>query len=348
MGVWQTEMTALQQAIDFPWVGDPEFRQEFFNHSRQSSAYFVFQEGVECFQGRHGRVHFARQSTPFGPINFVMTDPLCAAQDMAELLEEFDRAQSCPNIYVAVTQVVADAVAKRGYSVNQVGVENSFRLDTFSLRGKKKKQLRHASHFGERTGCVVRELPWSDVDAQQVENISLDWIHSKVISNREIRYSTRPAVFGDEWLVRKFYCMHEGRVVAYVFFDPYFESGKLKGYCANILRGRQEKCWNGALDFTVLEAVHKFREEGVPRVSLGVSPFHNIQPVTHEKKIVRWISQWFYEHGNRFYAFKNLAYHKTRYRADETPWFLCMKDVSLLRAYWGLLFGLKALGKQEL
>jgi lysylphosphatidylglycerol synthetase-like protein (DUF2156 family) len=60
------------------------------------------------------------------------------------------------------------------------------------------------------------------------------------------------------------------------------------------------------------------------------------------------LSQSLYEYGNSLYSFKGLAYHKTRYRPIETPWYLCTKDVSLFRAYWGLMFGLKVLGSKEL
>lgn len=334
---------------DAPSHCDLRLQSDYMAYGRQSSAYFLFQPGVQTFIGSSGaRVHFARQDTPFGAINFVVNNPLCPRDKMGELMAEFDASQSVPNIYVAVDSQVAEPLREAGYYINELGVESKVNTADFSLRGKRKKQLRHASHFGERSGCRVLELPWHKVDAEQVENISINWIHTKVIHNREIRYSTRPAVFGDEWQVRKFYCLHGDTIVGYVFFDPYYENGSIKGYCANILRALPDKRWNGALDFTVLEALKVFREEGIQELSLGVSPFYNIQADPNERTLVRWISKWFYEHGNRFYAFKSLAYHKSRYRPIETTWYLCMKDVSLARAYWGLLFGLKALGKKEL
>lgn len=339
----------LPTSADIPLAQNLSLRADYLAYGRQSSAYFIFQQGVRSYEGSlGGRVHYAQQSTPFGPINFVMTNPLCPPAQLSQLLAEFDQAQTAPNIYVAVDQSVAQALRAQDYSINQVGVENSLALADFHLHGKKKKQLRHASHFGERTTCHVEERSWAEVDQQQVLDISLDWVHSKVINSREIRYATRPAVFDDEWRVRKFYCMHQDKVVAYAFFDPYFEQGKLLGYCANILRSRSDKRYNGALDFTVLEAIKTFQQEGVAELSLGIAPFHNIQAEPNERKFVRWASNWFYHHGNNFYAFKALAYHKSRYRPQQTPWYLCMKDVSLARAYWGLLFGVKALGKREL
>lgn len=329
--------------------GDPLYG-DFMRYGRQSSAYFLFQDGVQCYRSSGGgRVHFAPCKTPFGDVNLVFTDPLCAVQDMSALLHEFDQAQAVPNLYVSVSAQVADPLRQQGYAINQIGTESRINLADFYLHGKKKKQLRHASHFGERNQCVVEELSWNQVDEAQIKAISLAWLRSKGVHNRELKYATRPPVFDDEWKVRKFFCKHQGDIVGYVFFDPYYDAGQLRGYCANILRAKPEKACNGALDFTVLEAIKIFQKEGVPELSLGVAPFSNIRPDPDERRVIRWISQSMYDYGNRLYSFKGLAYHKSRYRPYLTPWYLCTpRSTSLLRSYWALMFGLKVLGGREL
>lgn len=348
MGIFPVKSLFPERQVEFG-LPDAEFVNDFFQHGRQSSAYFLFQPGVQCFYGPEGgRIHYARQSTPLGPVNIIMTNPLCAQSELPGLIKAFDEAQGIPNIYAGVDGTVAEVLREMGYYTNHAGLENVVALEGFNVIGKKKKQLRHASHFGERTGCTVKELTWAQVDRGQVKALSKEWIRSKVINNREIRYCSRPATFNEEWKVRKFYCFSGDQIVGYVFFDPYYEAGELKGYCANVLRCRPGKQWNGALDFTVLEAIKVFQQEGVGELSLGLAPLHGIEAVEGEHKLVRLLCQGFYRYGNRMYAFKNLAYHKSRYRPEEIPWFLCMKDVSLFRLYWGLLFGLNAIGKKEL
>ncbi len=321
----------------------------FLQHGRQSSAYFIYQRGVECFEGAAGgRVYYAQQDTPLGKVNLVFTNPFCQREDMASLLAEFERLHKWPTVYVSVDREVAQPLKELGYRVNQIGTESRISLASFSLRGKRKKHLRHASHFGERNACVVKELDWSQVDAAQVKAISHRWLKSKGVSARELQYATRPPVYDNEWRVRKFYCMRGDTLLAYVFFDPYFDNGELKGYCANILRANPDRSANGALDYTVLEAIKVFRAEGVKELSLGIAPLQNIEAEPGERKSVRLISKLFYEYGNNLYSFKGLAYHKSRYRPIETPWYLCSKDISLFRLYWGVLFGLKVLGGKEL
>jgi len=323
-------------------------RNAFLKWGRQSSAYFVFQEGVKRFDGSQGgQVHYAVQKTPLGSVNLVFTNPLCHPGGMPHLLMEFEQAATVPNVYVAVNDEVANCLQSRAYNINRIGTESRITLGDFNVRGKKKKQLRHASHFGERVGAQVQELMWDEVDADQVKTLSLQWRASKGVKRRELKYATRPPVYGDEWGVRKFYCKHNGRVIAFVFFDPYFEQGQLKGYCANILRSSPSKEFNGALDYTILEAINVFRREGVSELSLGIAPLQNIQPNQNERRSIRLISRLFYDYGNRLYSFRGLAYHKSRYRPIETPWYLCSRQISLFRLYWALLFGLKVLGPPD-
>jgi len=323
--------------------------EDFMQFGRQSSAYFIFQKNVDCFHGRSGgRVYYGQQKTPFGPVNIVFTNPLCKPGGMKELLEEFLAAQAVPTLFDPVDKEVAEPLRELGYYINQIGCESRIILNDFELSGHKKKQLRHASNFGKRHQCEVKELRWDLVDEAQVRDVSMKWLRSKGVNNRELQYATRPPVYGDEWQVRKFYCMQGERILAYVFFDPYFDNGELAGYCANILRSIPDKECNGAIDFVILEAIKQFRLEGVPELSLGITPLQNIQKEPGERFSIRLISKLFNEFGNSLYAFKGLAYHKSRYRPIETPWYFCTKNVSLIRTYWGILFGLKVLGGKEI
>ncbi len=320
-------------------------REALVQFGRQSSAYFIFQPDVRCFKGRDGGLlHYGRQRTPLGPVNLIFTNPLTSGAQMPHLIEEFECGQSCPNVYLAVDQCVADVLRGRAYHVNQIGAEHKLDLTSFTVQGKAKKQLRHASHFGQRQGGEVRELPWNQVNANEVVAVSRRWLENKSVKQRELRYVTRPPVFDEEWGVRKFYCYQGGRLLGFIFFDPYFEQGALRGYCANILRALPEKSANGVLDFIMLAAIEVFQAEGVQELSLGVAPLQNIEAEPGERASIRLISRLLFEYGNSVYAFKGLAYHKTRYRPQLTPWYLCSKDISLLRLYWSMLSGLRVVG----
>ncbi|UZE96780.1 DUF2156 domain-containing protein [Alkalimarinus alittae] len=313
-------------------------------YGSQSSAQFLFQDGVNYFGlASEGVIGYAPQKGFLGTTNIVFANPVCAPSTLNSLLSAFLASQTEPTLFVGVDQTVAEALSSVGYRSNQVGVESHIEIDTFNVVGQHKKQLRHASNFAKRHRCRVDELSWQALDTKQVIRLSEEWRSNKGVSRRELKLLTKPPVFEDEPLVRKFYCFEGHKLLGFVYFEPYFESGKIKGYCANIIRSLVDAEYAGVSDYIILEAIKQFRLEGVKVLSLGLSPLYNIQPENNDNPRVRWMLRLMYQRANALYAFKGLAYHKTRYRPVQTPWYLCSKDLSTPRLFSALFFGLGVL-----
>src|SRR5699024_4876776 len=66
-------------------------------------------------------------------------------------------------------------------------------------------------------------------------------------------------------------------------------------------------------------------------------PAYNVQPCAGDSATLRRICHLLYEKGNGSYAFKALSYHKSRYRAKETKWYLATKDTPVLTTLWTIL-----------
>jgi lysylphosphatidylglycerol synthetase-like protein (DUF2156 family) len=300
---------------------------------RQSSSYFNLQENIEHFGAADkGFVSYFRQRFLGTDYNIAFTNPVCDEKDLNCLIDALEKTTGRPSIFMAVDARCANTLIARGYRSNDMGVEYSLPLDEFSVKGKEKKYLRWASNFANR-GFVVKEQAWSEVDALKVHDISERWRQTKAVTQRELRLITRPPEFKDSWGVRKFFCYHNGELVGYVFFDPYYEQGRVIGYTANIIRGCPGIRPNGFLDYTILEAMKVFRDEGIPRLSLGLAPLHLLQRFPHEVRSLRYMQHLMYRYGSFLYAFQALAYHKTRYRADSEHWFQCIpQGISLPKA----------------
>ena len=315
----------------------------------QSSAYFNLQEGVQRFGiDEVGFIAYFPMRTIMGRVNVVFANPVCDPAARPWLMRAFLNRVPGRTFFVGIDADVARDLRAIGYNINEMGTEFSIPIADFDVKGKHKKQLRHAANLGERCGVVVREQTWDEVDQAQVMQISDAWRSHKAVSSRELRLLTRPPVFNDEWGVRKFYCYDGDRLLGYVFFDPYYKNGKVVGYTANILRQQFDNVPSGLLDFIILEAMNIFRAEGIEWLSLGISPLHGVAPVEGERKIVRKICSFLYEHGNKFYAFKALAYHKSRYRGIETKWYVATDDIPALKVAWTILRGTGILGQVKL
>ncbi|MDG9670796.1 DUF2156 domain-containing protein [Hahella sp. CR1] len=345
-----SDMLYAESAFDSaPWeapLSVAERRHLLLQYGAQSSAYFSFQPGVQFFgSAQHGFVSYCPLDRWKGGVDVIFNNPVCADQNLTWLLNRFLASRERPAVFVGIESKVAEALAQQGYVVNEMGVEFSFSLQDFCVRGKHKKQLRHAANLGARYDLKVEELRASQVNAEEVEAISQRWLKQKAVKRSELRLLTRPPQHRDEWLTRRFYCFQGERLLGYIYFDPYFTQGAVTGYCANILRCLPSIGPAGLLDYTMLQAIEQFRREGVPRLSLGIAPLHDLQEIAGESPLLRRLGQWLYRNGSGLYAFAPLAYHKTRYRGEERKWYLAYKDLSPPRLLWSLMAGTGVLGR---
>lgn len=315
-------------------------------YGQQSSAYFNLQSEVRRFgDPRLGFVAYAPVSTLFGRVNIVFANPVCAPSIQPLLLQQCMNEVPGQFLFSGIDDTVTGDLRALGFTINVMGTEFRVPIPSFDTVGRHKKQLRHAGNLGTRCNLRVTEQSARQVDPGQMERISRLWRQHKRVHNHELRLLTRPPVFGDEWRVRKFYAYDsQDRLLGYVFFDPFFENGNVVGYTANILRQDMENSPSGLLDFIILEAMKRFHGEGIGYLSLGISPLHNIEAIPGDNPLIRHVAQLLYRHGNSLYAFRALAYHKTRYRGEETRWYLACRETSTLKVAWSLLRGTGIIG----
>jgi phosphatidylglycerol lysyltransferase len=102
------------------------------------------------------------------------------------------------------------------------------------------------------------------------------WRHTLGIKNREMTFLTRPAILDDEIDVRKFFAFNcNGKLQAFAFFDPIYDSGAIVGYLCSAKRRLPEA--DAMVGYAILKtAIGIFRDEGKRFLSLGLSPLCGI------------------------------------------------------------------------
>jgi len=140
-------------------------------------------------------------------------------------------------------------------------------------------------------------------------------MNKKAASITELSLLARPAVYEDEMDVRKFYALKGEEVIGFVYFDPMYRDGKVYGYIANILRSDSNSSYS-VCDFIILEAMKQFKEEGIEELSLGFSPFCDVDDTGefNHSKTKTAVFKFMFEHCCHLYSFKSLAFHKKKYR----------------------------------
>jgi lysylphosphatidylglycerol synthetase-like protein (DUF2156 family) len=293
-------------------------KQELLSYIRQygtgSLAYSALQEGMQDYQEEgYGFV-------PHAPVNrnnqttLCLSDPICAKDSKKALLEGFVRNFKNP-VFLHVSKETAEVLHSMGFFINEMGTETIINVQDFSLKGSKKEFLRSQRNRAVKDEVQVVEATNGQVSAETMRAISDAWMKNKAVSSNELSFLARPAVYEEEPDVRRFFAIKDNVVIGFVFFDPMYKDGKVIGYLANFLRTCVQTSYS-VCDFIIVEAIARFKAEGMEIVSLGFSPLADVDDNGEFRfsKPLKAIFKYSFDKANHLYAFKQLSFHKQRYR----------------------------------
>lgn len=285
-----------------------------------SLAYSILQPGMRYWgTGRRGVAAYRKF---FGQHTF-LGDPLCPPESrqafLADLIAEFPNA-----LFMQIHRRTADCLRRLGHRITPVGVENDIDTATYSLQGKAMADLRHYRNKARAGEVVISEVRDSTTTRARLRPVSDAWLPRKSWMGRELEFLARPFTPRPEPDVRLFTASIMDRVVAFVLLDPIYRDPRITGYTVTILRHYPD-IPEGTVDYIVLHAIGTLAGEGVPRLSLGVSPFYRLEELARDHGVgspaIYTLYRALYRWGNPIYHFRGLSFHKSRYRARETPVF---------------------------
>lgn len=204
-------------------------------HGSGCMAYSTLADGLEAFVvAGIGYVAFARQRM-FGERVFVLADPIAPPGRCGELLDRF-LAEMPDAMFVQIGERTAALLRERGFFVNEMGTETDIDVQEFKLSWRKRKSVTYMCSVARRSEPAMREIPAAELPRARIRAISDEWISTRVARRRELAFLTRPAVFDDEPGVRKFYASVNGEVIAFAYFSPMYDAGRVTGYLFDIHR----------------------------------------------------------------------------------------------------------------
>jgi len=302
-------------------------------HGRHSLAYAAMQPGMRYFGDPDRGVIAYRawlgQATVLG-------DPIAPSSAKATLIDDF-LARHPRALFMQTTESTSDRLRARGFAITPVGVENEIAVAHFSLRGKRKADLRHYRNRAVAGSVTVREETDTTELRQALKPVSDAWLPSKSWFTHELEFLARPFVATPEPGVRIFTGRIGSQIVAFVILDPMYDNDFVTGYTVTILRHTPDAP-EGAVDYINLHVIATLRNEGVETLSLGVSPFHRIESLAESYGRGAWTAYLLFlalrRWGSPIYHFSGLSFHKSRYRAKEIPVFAAVAGpLSLLPLY---------------
>jgi phosphatidylglycerol lysyltransferase len=203
-----------------------------------------------------------------------------------------------------------------GLNLSKLGEEARVPLDSFSLEGSARADLRQAHRRASRDGAEFEVVPRADVGAilPQLRTVSDAWLAEK--NTAEKRFSL--GYFDDRYL-RHFDCGVVRRGGAIVAFANIWRGGSSE-LSVDLMRysGAAPK---GVIDFLLIECMLWGRALGYHWFNLGMAPLsgleeHALAPAWH--KIGRMVQRY----GETFYPFEGLRKYKEKFLPVWRPRYL--------------------------
>jgi lysylphosphatidylglycerol synthetase-like protein (DUF2156 family) len=286
-----------------------------------SQAYSAtYQDELEHFGDERG---FIAYKTVWGTA-LALSDPIAPPENLGDLICRFTQRYKDIGFWY-VSRPIAQLLATRGFSINQIGQETRIDLGGYDFRGNHKQSLRAATNQIAKSGTVIRESTFTTVGLERMRALSEQWRRTRTIANREVAFLNRPLVLGEEPDVRRFFAFaRDGEPVAFNCFDPIYDGGEVVGYMCQHSRHAPQA------DSRVHRAIKRlaietFQREGRKILYLGLAPFAHIKndDFRAERSYLVWRSFRFAYRSrliNRYvYPLQGLEAHKRRFRGVWEP-----------------------------
>lgn len=193
--------------------------------------------------------------------------PLDGGHSIADFVAFCDRQDWIPAFYQ-----IDDPrpYQKLGLTLVKVGAEAVLQLAGFSLRGKRRADLRYAVHRAEREGLRITFGPGPSVLDElgtQLHEVSGSWLRSH--RSPELGYSLGTlATLSDPDIVVAVATSRGGRVEGFVSWLPV---PARKGWTLDLMRRRPNGAY-GVIEALVVRSIEEASRRGIVEVSLGMTP----------------------------------------------------------------------------
>ncbi len=204
-----------------------------------------------------------------------------------------------------------------GLSLGKLGEEARVPLDTFSLEGAARADLRHAHRRGLRDGAQFEIVPRQNVGSIMAElrSVSDSWLASKKAAEK--RFSLG---YFDERYLACFDCAVVRSAGAIVAFANIWRAGADTELSIDLMR-YNDAAPKGVIDFLLIECMLWGRAQHYQWFGLGMAPLsgleeHALAPTWH--KLGRMVQRY----GETFYPFEGLRKFKEKFLPVWRPRYL--------------------------
>lgn len=281
-------------------------------YGRDSLTYLAIEGEKQYYVSNeiHGFIAFAVVKR----IAICIGNPVCPPGKSQEMLSEFRnycRREHMKICFSSVSEEFAQMAEIDGFVKALYGQEAVLGLETYDIECSKTAKLRQKVRRAERAGIVVVEYKPELLRDEELENkihdVSRDWFEQK----EEMMTFAFGDLNFDRPLGRRYFvaCDEEKNVSAVLMFSPYADR---KGYFLDVMRRKQESV-PGVMEYAIISAAMKMKDEGCLWVSLGLAPLSGLEELGERRNTLERLFYSVYQHGNTTYDFQSLYQYKLKF-----------------------------------
>lgn len=224
---------------------------------------------------------------------------------------QFADRYGCVPVFYEVSETNLHLYHDHGFGLFKLGEQALVPLADFSLRGKKRDDLRSAVNRAAREGlefCML-EHPLPEAIWAELQGISAQWLGKKTaekgfsLGRFERAYLSQTPIA----VVRR-----AGAIVAFASLMPDY---RLRQELSIDLMRHGTAAPAGCMDFLFVRLMEYARDAGYARFNLGIAPLAGVGENEYARPAERF-ARLAYEYGNRFYNYKGLRRYKEKFQPE--------------------------------
>jgi phosphatidylglycerol lysyltransferase len=255
-----------------------------------------------------------------GKLLIVLGDPIGQESSVRCIIREFRTFADLHGHIPVFYQIKAEMLPfyhENGYRFFMLGEEGVLKLDTFSLTGSHKKDLRAVHNRFEREGYrfEVESPPFTPVRIRELKEVSDVWLEGR----KEKTFSI--GTFQESYLhlapigqLRN----REGELLAFASLMPSYDRGD--SVSVDLTRHLPDVP-NGVMDALFLHLFEWAKENGYKRFNLGMAPLSSVGESLYAHLSER-VAHWLFRKGTSLYAFQGVRRFKSKFEPYWEPRYL--------------------------
>lgn len=313
-----------------------------YTHAENPSSFLALNSGNLTFTapGLDGVIVYRRT----GRFAVQFGGPFAGVGDydvMLTLFLDHLREQELRLVGVQLQRQDAEAYARRGFTVNQIGASWAVRVPELTLRGTRFMQLRNKISRALRNGLQVAEVD-ADSCGDALAAIDGAWLGSKG-GAPQLEFLVGQIGGPAQALRRLFVGTIDGAPVGYISYSPVY--GTRAGWMHDLSRRIPEGS-PGLMEAINAHAIEVFRAEGVEWLHFGFTPFTGLSEeneLPSHSPSFQWLMHFLWAEGAALYPAQTQLAYKQKWAPDLLiPEYVAFQDGPSLAAFAHIFRACKA------